>query len=84
MGWLLTSLVVVGCRDVVLPATLPPCDPVTHDLSPITLVYTFVLVCFAERALEGYTNDVIAVTAASEIGAETTPNRGRIISGVRG
>jgi hypothetical protein len=60
--------------------SLPPSNLVTP--SPVALDFT--LFCFTECVIEGDPNHVIAVAAASEVGAETTPNRGRIISGVRG
>jgi hypothetical protein len=74
------ALVVAGWLVVGTAFSQSPRHPVIT--SPVALDFT--LVCFTECAIEGDPNHVIAVAAASEVGAETTPTRRRIISGVRG
>jgi hypothetical protein len=56
----------------------PPITPSAYD--PITLI----VIRLPERAIEGYANDVIPITPASEVGAESTPDRRGLISGIRG
>ena len=46
---------------------------------------TFVIILsFAERAIERDPNDVVAIAAAGEVGAETAADRGGIVPGIRG
>jgi len=43
-----------------------------------------ILVGLPERAIEGYSNDVVPITPASEVGAESTPDCRGFIRGIRG